>query len=374
MIYEFELEPDSSKTLESLGEIYEALYNVKRIGFYRVLKELVGLGVRKRTAALQKLRTIAKLHESGLISLRLDYYIHLMKLGIAMVYTSKTVECERLPPTMPFLRSCLNVVPAGTILTFYYPETFRPKKLEEAGIQHYTLFERVFSRVDIGSYASELVENPDSLFSPRKTRDHIAKGMRKDEDNLQYLQAEVFSQELKVKIDNKDLLVLSSMELNPLTTESMDVKLGMKRDIYRKHLEHSERILRGIRIRKIGSLMAKSRITLLSIIRGKDRELLKFFDALISYPTAVSAVISEDLKLLMTQLLLPPDIDTVRGVATVLKDVAREYGLEISEYFMCDLSTLTNFHVPFMKEVEYSPLRKSWLESSLKIILRYIKR
>lgn len=374
MTHEFELGPDTSKTLESLGEIYEALYNVKRMGFYRVLKELVGLGVRKRTAALQKLRTIAKLHESGLISLRLDYYIHLMKLGIAMVYTPKTVECVKLPPSLPFLRSCLNVIPAGTLLTFYYPETFRPKKLEEAGIQHYTFFERVFSRVDIGSYASEIVENPDSLFSPKKTRDHIARGMKKDEDNQQYLQAEVFSQELKVRIDNKDLLVLSSMELNPLTTESMDVKLGMKKDIYRKHLEHSERLLRGIRIRKIGSLMAKSRITLLSFICGENRELLKFFNALISYPTAVSAAISKDLKLLLMQLLLPPDIDTVRGVATVLKDIAREYGLEISEYFMCDLHTLANFHVPFMKEVEYSPLRKSWLESSLKIILRYIKK
>jgi hypothetical protein len=374
MSYGSELDLGSSRMLESLGEIYEALYSVRRMGFYRVLKELVRSGVRRRTAALQKLRTIAKLHDDGLISLRLDYHIHLMKLGMALVYVPKTVECVKLPPTIPFLRSCLNVVPAGTVLTFYYPETFRPRKLEEVGIQHYTFFERIFSRADISSYASELVENPDSLFSPKKMEDHLRKRLRKDEDNLQHLQAEVFSRELKVRIDNKDLLVLSSMELNPLTTESMDVKLGMKRDTYEKHLEHSERVLRGIRIRKIGNLLTKSRIILMPLIRGKERELLRFFDAVISYPITVSAVVSKDVKLLSVQFLLPPNIDAVRGIATALRDTAQESGLEVAEYFMGDLGTLRNFQVPSVREVEYSPIRKTWLDSSLRMVLKYIKK
>ncbi|MEM2763805.1 MAG: hypothetical protein QXH74_06070, partial [Sulfolobales archaeon] len=55
------------ETLASVAEIYSALYSTKKVGFYRVLKEIVKKGVRKRTSALQKLRTIAKLHDEDVI-------------------------------------------------------------------------------------------------------------------------------------------------------------------------------------------------------------------------------------------------------------------------------------------------------------------
>lgn len=366
--------PGLGRVLESLGDVYEALYSVRKLGFYRILRELIRLGVRRRTAALQKLRTIAKLHEEE-VKLRADYHLHLMRLGLATVYVPKIVECSKLPPTVPFLRSCINLLPTGTLLTFYYPESFKPKRLEGVGAQVYPLYERLFNRSDISSYAAEIAENPESLLSPRRVREHVVRRLgRLNEERLSLLEAEVFGRELKVRIDNKDLLVLRSLELNPLTTESMEVKLGMKRGMYEKHLEHAERLLRGLRIRSIHSLASRARIALVASIFGDPKGVLGMLDSLLSYPLTASTVASKDLKLLMAQLLLPPDLDVVRDVAITLREVSREHGLEVANYFMGDLKTLVNFHVPHVRDVEYSPSRRNWLENSLRLAFKYVKK
>ncbi|MEM2208520.1 MAG: hypothetical protein QXG17_07510, partial [Sulfolobales archaeon] len=294
------------ETLASVAEIYSALYSTKKVGFYRVLKEIVKKGVRKRTSALQKLRTIAKLHDEDVIRLRLDYYLHMMKLNIAAIYLTKSVDCLKLPQATPFLRSCANTIPTGTFLTFFYPEHLRPRKLEEVGVKHYTFYERIFSRVDIDRYVIEIVDSPTSLFSQRKIEEHFNRELRKSKDEeFSDLDIEIHGQEIKPKVDNKDLAIIRSIELDPLTTASLDVKLGVKKDILEKHVEHVEAVLRGIRVRKMKSIAGISRTSLIIVVSGGGKQILRLINTALKYPITVAASVSKDVKLLLLQLLLP---------------------------------------------------------------------
>lgn len=370
--------PDPSELKESLAsvaEIYNAIYNVKRIGFYRILREMVRKGVRKRTSALQKLRIMAKLHDEDVIRLRLDYYIHLMRLGMAMVYLGRNVDCDKLPQVTPFLRSCVNIIPAGTLLTFYYPEQLRPRKLEWVGVKHYTLYERIFNRADIHRYLPEIAENPLALFSQRRIEEHFSRELRRsrDEDELAEVWVEVHGQGTEPKIDSKDLTIIGSIELDPLTTVSLDVKLGIKKDILMKHIEHAEAVIRGIRVRKIKSVMDVSRTALIAVVSGSDKQILRVSNVALKYPITVASSTSRDVRLLTLQLLLPNDIDVIRGVTTTLKKVALEHGLEVLDHYLVDLATLTNFTVPFIRELEYSPIARDWLEKSVRRSLKYLK-
>ncbi|MEM1961770.1 MAG: hypothetical protein QW564_02745 [Sulfolobales archaeon] len=362
------------ETLASVAEIYSALYSTKRVGFYRVLKEIVRKGVRKRTSALQKLRTIAKLHEEDIIRLRLDYYLHMMKLNIAAIYLTKSVDCLKLPQATPFLRSCANTIPTGTFLTFFYPEHLRPRKLEEVGVKHYTFYERIFSRVDIDRYVIEIVDSPTSLFSPRKIEEHFARELRKtkDEEFLD-LDIEIHGQEIKPKVDNKDLAIIRSIELEPLTTASLDVKLGVKKDILEKHVEHVETVLRGIRVRKIKSIADFSRTSLIVMVSGGGKQILRLINTALKYPITVATSVSKDVKLLLLQLLLPGSIDIIRDSTLEIRKLILDQGLELIDYYLIDLETLVNFTVPYIKELEYSPIARDWLEKSVRKSLKYLK-
>ena len=55
-------------------------------------------------------------------------------------------------------------------------------------------------------------------------------------------------------MDNKDLAIIRTTELSPLTTKSLDVELGIRGDTLRKHIEHAEKLMRGIRVRRIRGL------------------------------------------------------------------------------------------------------------------------
>ncbi|MCX8185250.1 MAG: hypothetical protein RMI56_01580 [Sulfolobales archaeon] len=361
--------------IESVAEIYDVLYSVRRAGFYRVLKDIVERGIRRRTSALQKLRTIVKLHEEDVIRLRLDYYIHMIKLGIEVVYLTKNIDCVKLPQTIPFLRSCVNTIPTGTILTFYCPKHLRPRELDDVGVRHYTFYERIFSKAEIGYYINEITENPLSLFSQKKLEEHFTKELKRgsNSEDILKLGSEVRGIEIPSKIDNKDLRILGSIELDPLTTVSLDVKLDMKKELLSKHIEHVESILRGIRIRKIGSIMNVSRAAFMAIISGRDGHLLKLVNSILKYPTSISAAVSSDLQLAMTQVLVPGDIDTVRNIALALKKASLDYDLELVESYLVDLTTLVNFTAPFIRELEYSPITRDWLNKSIRRALKYIK-
>lgn len=368
-------EHDLAKILESLAEIYETLYTTKKIGFYRVLREVVARGVRKRTAALMKLRTIADLSNNDIVGLRHDYYIHLMKLRIVFVYSNKTVDCVKLPGTIPFLRGCMNSIPFGTLLTFYYPERLRPKIVEEGGVKHFDFYERVFRKTDMDRYAESICGEPDILFSSVKFAEHMLRELRRYEnaENTASIRREILGDDLTARVDNKDLAIIKVVELAPLTTESMNVKLGIREDLYKKHLEHAERILRGIRIRTIKSITERAKLALFFVIRG-DRHILELVDSALKYPTVSSAIVSEDGTIASIQILSPADIEVVRNIGSVFRKLSAIYGFEVLESYMGDLHSLINFTAPFMRDVEYSPEKRGWLERAVKNIFRYIKK
>jgi len=195
---------DLGKALQSTAVIYEAMYRVRRIGFYRVMREIVRMGIRRRTTTLAKLKLISRLNEAGIVGLRLDYYIHLMKLRVATVYIGKTLDCERLPQVVPFLRSCINLIPVGTLLTLYYPESAGRERLEDTGVKYAVFYERVFKEPDLRSYAEVIAKKPSALFEPRALENHILREMRRlEEVNGKQLEEEILGEGVKAKVDNK---------------------------------------------------------------------------------------------------------------------------------------------------------------------------
>ena len=367
---------DVVKALHSTAVIYEALYRVRRIGFYRVMREIVRMGVRKRTATLAKLKLVSKLDEGDVIGLRLDYYIHLMKLRLATVYIGKTLDCEKLPQVVPFLRSCINLIPMGTLLTLYYPESAKRERLEDTGVKYTVFYERVFREPDLKNYASAIAENPSALFAPRALENHLLREMKRLEDTGgRELEEEILGEGIKARVDNKDLAVIKVAELNPLTTKSFDVELGVRGDILKKHVEHAEKLLRGIRVRRIRGVTDGARLALFLFISGKDLpQLLRVAKSLLRYPTVSSAMISEDKTEVAVQILSPADIEIIKDVGRTLRGVAASYGLEFAEFYIGDMDTLKNYTVPFIREREYSPLRKGWLVRALTTAIKYIKK
>ena len=367
---------DVRKALQSTAVVYEAMYRVRRIGFYRVMREIVRMGVRKRTTTLAKLKLISRLDEEGVIGLRLDYYIHLMKLRVATVYIGKTLDCERLPQVVPFLRSCINLIPMGTLLTLYYPESARRERLEDVGVKYTVFYERVFREPDLKSYAEAIAERPSALFEPRALENHILREMKRLEkvDGKQ-LEEEILGEEIKAKVDNKNLAVIKIAELNPLTTKSFDVELGIRGDILKKHIEHAEKLMRGIRVRRIRGVTDSARLALFLTISGRDTlQLLRIVKALLRYPTVSSATISESKTEALIQILTPANIGVIKDVGRTLRSITASYGLEFTDFYIGDMDTLKNYTIPFIKEREYSALKKGWLERALREAIKYIRK
>ena len=367
---------DLRRALRSTAEVYEAIYRVRRIGFYRVMREIVRMGVRKRTATLAKLKLISRLDEADLVGLRLDYYIHLMKLRIATVHVGKTLDCEKLPQVVPFLRSCINLIPMGTLITFYYPEFARRERFEDEKVRHLVFYERIFREPDLKSYADVIVEKPSALFEPRALENHILREMKRlEEIDSRELEEEVLGEGVKAKVDNKDLALIRVTELSPLTTKSLDVELGIRGDILRKHLEHAEKLMRGIRVRRIRGVTDGARLALFLTISGKDvPQLLRVVKSLLRYPTVSSATISESRTEALIQVLIPADIEVIKDIGRTLRSVTASYGLDFTDFYIGDMDTLKNYTVPYVREREYSALKKGWLERTLSTAMKYIKK
>jgi len=367
---------DVRRALQSTAEVYEAIYRARRIGFYRVMREIVRMGVRKRTATLAKLKLISKLDEADLVGLRLDYYIHLMKLRVATVYVGKTLDCEKLPQVVPFMRSCINLIPVGTLLTLYYPEYAKREKLEDTGVKFTVFYERVFREPDLRRYAEAIAERPSALFEPRALENHVLREMKRlEEVDDREFEEEILGEGVKAKVDNKDLAVIRTTELNPLTTKSLDVELGIRGDILRKHIEHAEKLMRGIRVRRIRGVTDGAKLALFLTISGKDTpQLLRVVKAFLRYPTVSSATISEDKTEELIQILTPADIEVVKDIGRTFRSVAASYGLEFTDFYIGDMESLKNYSLPYIKEREYSALRKGWLERALEEAIKYIKK
>ncbi|MCS7098849.1 MAG: hypothetical protein NZ925_00695, partial [Sulfolobales archaeon] len=131
--------------------------------------------------------------------------------------------------------------------------------------------------------------------------------------------------------------------------------------------------LRGIRIRKIRSVMDSSRAAFMAIVFGRDKYFLKFMDSILKYPISISAAISNDFQISVVQVLVPGDVDSIRSIASTFKKIAREYDFELIESYLADLTTLVNFTTPFIRELEYSPAARDWLDKGIRRVLKHIK-
>ncbi|MCC6015399.1 MAG: hypothetical protein LM564_06825, partial [Desulfurococcaceae archaeon] len=102
--------------------------------------------------------------------------------------------------------------------------------------------------------------------------------------------------------------------------------------------------------------------------------LLRVAKSLLRYPTVSSATVSEDRTEVLIQILTPADIEIIKDVGRTLRGVTASYGLELAEFYIGDMDTLKNYTVPYIREREYSPLRKGWLGRALSTAMRYIKK
>jgi len=96
--------------------------------------------------------------------------------------------------------------------------------------------------------------------------------------------------------------------------------------------------------------------------------------SLLRYPTVSSATISESRTEALIQVLIPADIEVIKDIGRTLRSVTASYGLDFTDFYIGDMDTLKNYTVPFIREREYSALKKGWLERTLSTAIKYIKK
>ncbi|MEM4985584.1 MAG: hypothetical protein QW289_06745, partial [Sulfolobales archaeon] len=108
-------------------------------------------------------------------------------------------------------------------------------------------------------------------------------------------------------------------------------------------------------------------------VSGGGKQVLKLMNAALKYPITVATSVSKDARLISLQLLLPGNIDMIRDSTMEIREIILDQGLELIDYYLIDLETLVNFTVPYIKELEYSPIARDWLEKSVRKSLKYLK-
>lgn len=341
-------------------EFLEALYNIRTVGKYQIVKELARILGEDERSILYRINLLLK---RKYFWFSVDYSLSKLGLKLLVIVTDKNLLMEESSAKfMKFVKAVAYVFPNKHFYSFYMPTNMQelPKPLkigsETVVIE---LHERLRNKTSFTIYGIDSVFSPDKGFSKEsfnKLRETIEDAIKSLDKKAPEADNE------KIFFDAIDLGIIKELEKNAFVRQTEIARaLGISVGKLRRHARlHVPQLIKGIRLMSMPLYPEALGTSLLALIKSKDNNIVKSLcEALVTHPTVVSCAYRNDVGLGMAQFIIP--FSMVRFVVEFFEKVGDEYGFKISRdlLWLVNIEFSKRFTLPYKRWEEYVP-KMSW--------------
>jgi DNA-binding Lrp family transcriptional regulator len=340
-------------------EFLEALYKIRTVGKYQIVKELAEILGEDVRSVLYRINVLLK---GKYFRFSVDYSLSELGLKLVVIITDKNLLLEESTAKfMRFVKAIAYVFPNKHFYSLYMPVNAQeiPQPVRIGGdTVVIELHERLRNRTSFTTYGI------DSVFSSEKgfSKESFNKLRGTIEEAFSNLGRERQVGEKRVAFDAIDLGIIKELEKNAFVKQAEIARaLGISLGKLRRHANsHVPYLIKGIRLMSLPLYPEALGTSLLVLIKSRSAGVVKkLCEALVTHPTVVSCAYRNDAGLGMAQFVIP--FSMVRFVAEFLEKVGAEYGFEVSRDMMwlLNIEFGKRFTLPYKRWEEYVP-KMSW--------------
>jgi len=341
-------------------EFLEALYRIRTVGKYQIVKELARVLGEDIRSVLYRINVLLKRDYFGF---SVDYSLSRLGLKLVVIITNKNLLLEESATKfMKFVKAIAYVFPNKHLYSLYMPtnaqELSQPQRIggETVIIE---LHERLRNRTSFETYGISSVFSPEKGFS-KESFDKLRITIERTFNNLD--KEALMGEKEKIAFDAIDLGIIKELEKNAFVKQAEIARaLGISLGKLRRHANlHVPYLIKGIRLMDMPLYSGALGTSLLILIKSKNARIVReLCEALVTHPTVISCAYRNDVGLGMAQFIIP--FSMVRFVAEFLERVGAEYGFEVSKDMMwlLNIEFSKRFTLPYKRWEEYVP-KMSW--------------
>jgi DNA-binding Lrp family transcriptional regulator len=341
-------------------EFLEALYRIRTVGKYQIVKELARVLGEDIRSVLYRINVLLKRDYFGF---SVDYSLSRLGLKLVVIITNKNLLLEESATKfMKFVKAIVYVFPNKHLYSLYMPtnvqESPQPQRIggETVIIE---LHERLRNKTSFKTYGISSVFSPEKGFS-KESFDKLRITIERTFNNLD--KEALMGEKEKIVFDAIDLGIIKELEKNAFVKQAEIARaLGISLGKLRRHANlHVPYLIKGIRLMDMPLYSGALGTSLLILIKSKNARIVReLCEALITHPTVISCAYRNDAGLGMAQFIIP--FSMVRFVAEFLEKVGAEYGFEVSRDMMwlLNIEFGKRFTLPYKRWEEYVP-KMSW--------------
>lgn len=342
-------------------EFLEALYRIRTVGKYQIVRELARILGEDVRSVLYRINALLK---GKYFKFSVDYSLSKLGLKLVAVVTDKNLLLEETSAKfMKFVKAIAYVFPNKHFYSLYMPlnaqELPQPLKID-SGTVVVELHERLRNKTSFSTYGIDSVFSPEKGFSKEsfsKLEETIKSILLNADKKRAYI-----GDKKKIMFDAIDLGIIKELEKNAFVRQSdiaraLGISVGKLRRHARLHVPH---LINGIRLMSMPLYPEALGTSLLILIKSKDPGIARCLcEALVTHPTVVSCAYRNDVGLSMAQFVVP--FSMVRFVVEFLERVGVEYGFEVSRdlLWLLNIEFGKRFTLPYKRWEEYVP-KMSW--------------
>jgi DNA-binding Lrp family transcriptional regulator len=341
-------------------EFLEALYRIRTVGKYQIVKELARVLGEDIRSVLYRINVLLKRDYFGF---SVDYSLSRLGLKLVVIITNKNLLLEESATKfMKFVKAIVYVFPNKHLYSLYMPtnvqESPQPQRIggETVIIE---LHERLRNKTSFKTYGISSVFSPEKGFS-KESFDKLRITIERTFNNLD--KEALMGEKEKIVFDAIDLGIIKELEKNAFVKQAEIARaLGISLGKLRRHANlHVPYLIKGIRLMDMPLYSGALGTSLLILIKSKNARIVReLCEALITHPTVISCAYRNDAGLGMAQFIIP--FSMVRFVAEFLEKVGAEYSFEVSRDMMwlLNIEFGMRFTLPYKRWEEYVP-KMSW--------------
>jgi DNA-binding Lrp family transcriptional regulator len=341
-------------------EFLEALYRIRIVGKYQIVKELARVLGEDIRSVLYRINVLLKRDYFGF---SVDYSLSRLGLKLVVIITNKNLLLEESATKfMKFVKAIVYVFPNKHLYSLYMPtnvqESPQPQRIGGDTVI-IELHERLRNKTSFKTYGISSVFSPEKGFS-KESFDKLRITIERTFNNLD--KEALMGEKEKIVFDAIDLGIIKELEKNAFVKQAEIARaLGISLGKLRRHANlHVPYLIKGIRLMDMPLYSGALGTSLLILIKSKNARIVReLCEALITHPTVISCAYRNDAGLGMAQFIIP--FSMVRFVAEFLEKVGAEYGFEVSRDMMwlLNIEFGKRFTLPYKRWEEYVP-KMSW--------------
>jgi len=342
-------------------EFLEALYKIRTVGKYQIVKELAKILGEDVRSVLHRINTLLK---GKYFRFSVDYSLSELGLKLIVIVTNKNLLMEETSTKfMKFVKAIAYVFPNKHFYSLYMPanaqELPQPLKIDSETTV-IELHERLRNKTSFATYGIESVFSPEKGFS-KESFNVLGETIEKAFNSLDKKRF-CAEDKRKVVFDAVDLGIIKELEKNAFVRQTEIARtLGISVGKLRRHAKsHVPYLIKGIRLMSMPLYPEALGTSLLILIKSNDVDVIKCLcEALVTHPTVVSCAYRNDVGLGMAQFVVP--FSMVRFVVEFLEKIGVEYGFEVSRdmLWLLNIEFGKRFTLPYKRWEEYVP-KMSW--------------